>query len=253
MTIARAAATEALKLDDRLAEAHAPLAQVKLYYDWNMAEAEASFKRAIDLNPSYETARHWYALMLAASGQFTEAIDQIKLAQELEPISLSITKDVGMIYYYARQYPQAAAQFRKVISLHPEGYATYSALGDALLQMGKGEEALAATRKADELSLGPLLPKVSLGYAYAALGHREKALAVLEELRKGKPGRPAQPFYVAVVQTGLGQKDAAFKSLEQAFKERNYRMVFLKVDPAFDPLRSDPRFAKLLQDIGLVP
>jgi serine/threonine protein kinase/Flp pilus assembly protein TadD len=251
MSKARTAATEALKLDDRLAEAHTSLAQVKLYYDWNLAEAEASFKRAIDLKPSYETAHHWYALMLAASGRFTEAIDRIKLAQELDPISQSITKDAGMIYYYARQYDQAVAQCRKVINLHPEAYATYSTLGEAYLQMGRGEEALAELRKADELARGPLLPKVSLGYAYAVLGHHEKALAVLEELRNEAPGRPVQPFYLAVVQTGLGQKDAAFKSLQQAFEERAYRMIYLKVDPAFDTLRSDPRFTKLTRDIGL--
>jgi serine/threonine-protein kinase len=251
MSRARAAATEALRLDENLAEAHASLAQVKLYYDWNLAEAERSFKRAIDLKPAYETAHHWYALMLAASGRFPEAIDRIRLALELDPVSQSITKDAAVIYYYARQYEQAVAQCRKALDLYPDFFASRSTLGDVYLQIGRKEEAIAELQKADELAHGRLLPKVSLGYAYAVTGQREKALAILKELRNEAPNRPVQPFYLAVVQTGLGQKDAALQSLGQAFQERAYRLIYLKVDPVFDPLRSDARFADLLRRVGL--
>jgi serine/threonine-protein kinase len=250
MSKARASALRALKLDETLAEAHASLAQVQLFYDWNLAEAESSFKRAIDLQPDYETAHHWYAIMLAVAGRFPEAIDRIKRAQSLAPISHIITKDAGLIYYYAGQYDQALAECRKALDLSPNFYPAHASLGDIYLQLGKREEALAELRKANQLD-GRLLTKAALGYGYAVAGQKEEALAVLNDLRKESSSRPVPAFYLALLHTGLGQKDAAFKWLKQAAQERAYRMIYLKVDPAFASLRSDPRFAELLRDIGL--
>jgi eukaryotic-like serine/threonine-protein kinase len=252
MSKARASALLALKLDETLGEAHASLAQVQLFNDWNLAEAEASFKRAIDLKPNYETAHHWYAIMLAVAGRFPEAFDRIKRAQALDPVSPIIAKDAGVIYYYAGQFDLALAECNKALDLSPDFYPARATLGDIYLQQGKREEALAELRKADQLE-GRLLTKAALGYGYAVSGQKEKALAALSELRRGSPDRAVPAFYVALLYTGLGQKDAAFKWLRQAYQERAYRMIYLKVDPAFASLRSDPRFSGLLRDIGLTP
>jgi serine/threonine-protein kinase len=252
MSKARASALLALKLDETLGEAHASLAQVQLFNDWNLTEAEASFKRAIDLKPNYETAHHWYAIMLAVAERFPEAIDRIKRAQTLDPVSPIIAKDAGVIYYYAGQYGLALAECNKALDLSPDFYPARAALGDIYLQQGKREEALAELRKADQLE-GRLLTKAALGYGYAVSGQTDKALAALNEMRRASSDRPVPAFYLALLYTGLGQKDAAFQWLRQAYQERAYRMIYLKVDPAFASLRSDPRFAVLLRDIGLAP
>jgi eukaryotic-like serine/threonine-protein kinase len=252
MSRARASALTALKLDETLGAAHASLAQVQLFYDWNLAEAEASFKRAIALEPGYETAYHWYAMMLAVAGRFPEAIDQIKLAKAIDPVSPIIFNDAGMIYYYAGEYAPALEECKKALDLSPDFYPAGAALGDIYLQMGRREEALAVLRDVDQRE-GRLLTKAALGYGYAVSGQKKKALAILDEMRRASPDRPVPPFYLALLYTGLGQKDAAFKWLRQAYQERAYRMIYLKVDPDFASLRSDPRFDNLLRDIGLPP
>jgi eukaryotic-like serine/threonine-protein kinase len=252
MSKARASAMLALNLDETLGEAHASLAQVQLFNDWNLVEAEESFNRAINLKSNYETAQHWYAIMLAVAGRFPEAIDRIKRAQALDPVSPIIAKDAGVIYYYAGQYDLALAECNKALDLSPDFYPARATLGDIYLQQGKREEALAELRKADQLE-GRLLTKAALGYGYAVSGQKEKALEALNEMRRGSSDRAVPAFYVALLYTGLGQKDAAFKWLRQAYQERAYRMIYLKVDPAFASLRSDPRFSGLLRDIGLAP
>jgi serine/threonine protein kinase/Flp pilus assembly protein TadD len=251
MSRARQAAQQALQLDATLGEAHVSLAQVQMSYDWNFAVAEASYQRAIALKPDYETAHHWYALLLALAGRYPEAIDRIKVAQQLLPTSPIIHKDAGMIYYYAGRYEAALAACRQALDLAPDLYSTHSALGDIYLRMGRGTEALAELRRADDLAKGALFTKVALGSAQALLGQKTEALKVLHELRQGAPTRPVSPFYLAILYTSLGQKDEALKQLEQAYQERAYRMIYLKADPAFDRLRSEARFADLLRRVGL--
>jgi serine/threonine protein kinase/Tfp pilus assembly protein PilF len=252
MSRARASALTALKLDETLGAPHASLAQVQLFYDWNLAEAEASFKRAIALEPDYETAYHWYATMLAVAGRFPAAIDQIKLAKAINPVSPIIFNDAGLIYYYAGQYDLALEECKKALDLSPDFYPASAALGDIYLQMDRRVEALDILRDVDQRE-GRLLSKAALGFGYALSGQKKKALAILDEMRRASPDRPVPPFYLALLYTGLGQKDAAFKWLRQAYQERAYRMIYLKVDPAFASLRQDPRFDALLRDIGLPP
>jgi serine/threonine protein kinase/TolB-like protein/Flp pilus assembly protein TadD len=253
MARARNAALQALQLDATLGEAHAARAQVEMSFDWNFAAAEASYQRAIALKPEYETAHHWYALLLALMGRFPEAIERIKVAQQLNPISPIIYKDAGMIYYYAGQYEAAIAACRQALDLAPELYSAYSVLGDIYLRQGRGAEALAALRRADELAKGASITKVARGAAQAVLGQQTEALTVLREVRQGTPQRPVSPFYLAMLHASLGQNDAALKQLEQAYQERAYRMVYLKVDPMFASLRADPRFQDLLRRVGFSP
>ena len=250
MSKARTAALRALKLDDQLAEAHTSLAQIQFYNDWNLTEAEASFQRAINLKPDYETAHHWYALMLAMAGRFDQAIDRIKRAHAIDPISISVVKDTALIYFYAGHYDQAIIHCQKALEMNPDFYPAHAALGDIYLKLGRKEEAIAELTKASQLD-GRLLARTALGYGYAVTGERKKAQAVLNELRKPSPSRPIPALYLAILFTGLGQKDEAFKWLNQALQERAYRLVTLKVDPTFDSLRSDPRFDLLLQQLNL--
>ncbi len=250
MSKARTAALHALKLDAQLAEAHVSLAQVQFYNDWNITEAEISFNRAIELKPDYETAHHWYALMLAMAGRFQEAIDRIKLAQTIDPVSISIIKDSGLIYFYAGQYDQAIEHCLKALEMNPNFYPAHAALGDIYLKLGRKQDAIAELVKASQLD-SRLLAKTALGYGYAVTGEKKKALAVLNELRQPLPARPVPAYYLAILYTGLGQKDEAFKWLNQALQERAYRLVTLKVDPTFESLRSDPRFDDLLRQLNL--
>ncbi len=149
MSRARASALTALKLDETLGAAHASLAQVQLFYDWNLAEAEASFKRAIAIEPDYETAYHWYAIMLAVEGRFPAAIDQIKLAKAIDPVSPIIFNDAGLIYYYAGEYDLALEECKKALDLSPDFYPASAALGDIYLQMGRRDESLTVLRDVD--------------------------------------------------------------------------------------------------------
>lgn len=163
---ARAAATRALMIDEELAEAHASLAEVILFDDWDFAAAEREFKRAIELNENYETAHHWYAMLLAALGRFDKAFVEIKSAQALDPTSRIIPKDAGVIHYYARQYHQAISQFQNALELQSDFYPAHSALGDTYLQLGKVEEAITELQKAGSLAENRIT-KAALGYAYA--------------------------------------------------------------------------------------
>ena len=251
MSKARASALQALKLDETLAEAHAALAQVRLFYDWDFSEAERGFKRAIDLKPSYETAHHWYAVMLALAGKFPDAIKRIKLAGDLDPSSRIIRKDAGLIYYLARDYDAAIRECLKTLELSSDFYAARWVLGDAYLRKGRNMDAITELSRANEIGGGRSITKASLAHAYAVTGQRTKALSILDEMRASLKPRPVPAFYNAMVYAGLGDKDQAFLWLDKAYEEHAYRMTYLLVDPAFDSLRSDSRFDLLLQRVGL--
>src|SRR5262249_20115774 len=174
MLKAKEAATTALKLDNTLAEAHTSLAAVSLLYDWDWSAAESGFKRAIDLRESYETAHHWYAEYLAAMGRHDEAIAQIKRAQELDAHSLTISRDVGWIYFLARLFDQAIDQARNTLDLDPTHPLAHTLLGRAYVKKGLFEEAIAELQKAVAFSPSGN-NKVLLGYAYAVAGRRSEA------------------------------------------------------------------------------
>lgn len=247
---ARAAATQALALDDQLAEVHASLAQITWLYDRDFPAAEVEFKRAIELDPNYLTAHQWYSVFLSCMTRHDEAISEAKRARELDPLSLPAIQDMSRAYYNARRYDEAIAAYQKALELNPQYYRLNSWLELAYEQKGLYDQAVEARLKA--LSLIPVKPEeiTVRKEAYARSGWRgfwqkelELALARTERIY-------LFPYLMARIYIRLGEHDQAIKWLEEAYEERLDHLVLLKADPLFDPLRADRRFTDLLQRIG---
>ncbi len=250
---ARAAALKALEIDDALAEAHAALALVRLRYDWDWPAAEREIKRAIELNPNYATTYQWYANYLAIMGRLDEAIAEEKRAQELDPLSLNINTIVARRFYDARQYDQAIEQCQKTLEMDPNFAQAHFTLGQAYEQKTRYEEAIAALTKATTLSPSNPFHVSALGHAYAVSGQKSEAMKILDQLNELSQRRYVSPHEIAIIYAGLGEKEQAFAWLEKAYADRSWRLPFLKVEPRFDSLRSDPRFADLVRRVGLAP
>jgi serine/threonine-protein kinase len=248
---AEAAATTALKLDDNLAEGHTSLAFVKMAYEWDWAMADREFRRAIELNPNYATAHQWYASYLVMMGRFDDSIREIKRAQELDPLSRIINANLGLHYYYARKFDESIAQLKKTISLDDSFFVAHQYLGRTYIQKGMNKEAVSELERARELSGNAPEVVASLGHAYAVAGRTGDAQKVLSDLDEIARDRYVLPYFRAAVYTGLGDKDQAFAWLERAFEERHPGLVLVNIDPRFDSLRSDPRFADLIRRLGI--
>jgi serine/threonine protein kinase/tetratricopeptide (TPR) repeat protein len=252
---AKAAALKALEIDDTLAEAHASLGGVKADYDWDFAGAESELKRAIELNPNYATAHHWYAQYLSGMGRHQEAIREIKRAQELDPLSLIINSVVGDTYIKARQYDQAIEQLRKTIEMDKNFLRAHRYLANAYLEKGMYEEAVTEYQTAAGLA-GEDPEKaakraMTLREAYAVSGAKGFWEKQLDLLKEDAGYGNSSPYAVAGIYARLGDKDQAFKWLEKAFREHDAYVLYLKTDPQFDALRSDPRAIDLMRRIGL--
>jgi TolB-like protein/DNA-binding winged helix-turn-helix (wHTH) protein/Flp pilus assembly protein TadD len=253
MPKAKAAAMRALELDEKLSEAHASLARVLATYDWDWTSAEKEYKRAIELNPRYATAHQWYGGYLDAMGRSNEAIVERKLAQELEPLSLIINFELGVAFYYARDYDRAIEQFQKTLELDQNFPPPHSILPAAYVQKGMYGEAIAEFKKAVPLTRGSewSFSKAGLGHVYAVTGKKSEARTVLAELKQlsGQEYVPANS--IALIYAGLGEKNEAFVWLEKGYEQRTFQMQWLKIEPRWDGLRSDPRFQVLMRRIGL--
>jgi TolB-like protein/Tfp pilus assembly protein PilF len=247
---AKAAAEKALELDDTLAEAHTSLAGVLNDYDFDFEQSLKEFERAIQLNPNYATAHHWYGELLGVTGRFNEGIAELKRAQELDPLSLIINADLGgELYTWARQYDKAIEQLRKTIEMDPRFYYAHWHLGMALQLKGQLSEAIAEYRKAVELNDNAFV-LVLLGQAYARTGQREEAQKILARLSEEAKSRYVSLYSFALMYLGLGDKERAIDKMEQAYRERDGENVCrVKVDPMFDDLRGNPRFEALVQKI----
>ncbi|MDX6695918.1 MAG: hypothetical protein QOF02_3521 [Blastocatellia bacterium] len=248
--IIKAVAKQALRIDNMLAEAHASLGHVMMMHDWDWPGARKEFKRAIELNPNYATAHHWYALYLRAMGRFDESLEEVRQAQRLDPRSLIINTVVGTHFYYARQYDKAIEQCRETLKLDPNFQIAYGVIGEAYTQKGMYQEAIAALRKAVSFSSGPE-GLAMLAYAYALAGRRGEAQKALNKLKSLSQRRYIEPASIAIIYTGLLEKEQAFEWLEKAYEHRNELLVMLKVDPRLDALRPEPRFTQLLERVGL--
>jgi serine/threonine-protein kinase len=247
------AAQQALRLDERLAEAHIALANVKLLHDWNWAEAENEFSRALDLNPGSSEAHQMYGHYLAAMGRFDEAVREMERAHELDPLSLVKIISLGEALYLARRFDEAAAEYRKALEMDPNFGFAYWALGRALTGKGMYDEAIAAFQKAIPLSGDSPDEPAELARTYALAGKRAEALKIVDDLKRLSQRRYVSPVVMASIYGALGDKDQAFAWLERARGQRDFLLVLVKVEPLFDSLRPDPRFIDLLHRVGLEP
>jgi serine/threonine protein kinase/Tfp pilus assembly protein PilF len=252
MTKAKKMVQKALEIDDSLAEAHTSLAGIFLNYDFDWDRAEREFKRAIKLNPSYATAYHWYAHLLSRLERHEEAIANIKRAQELDPLSLVINSSLGDMLYNARQYDQALDAYQKVLEMNPDFWIGHTNIPKIYVIKGMYERAIAKIQEIKSLS-GGWYPELETwtGIAYIRLGKRDKAQEVLNNLIERSKKAYVPSTNLAKLYFALGENDQGFKYLEKAYEERHRNMTFLRVNPAYDRVRPDPRFKAMLKKMNL--
>jgi TolB-like protein/DNA-binding winged helix-turn-helix (wHTH) protein len=248
---AKAAALRALELDNSLSDAHNSLAYVKLTYDWDWPGAEAEFKRSLELNPGYAHGHHWYAHLLLSSGRRDEAFEESNRALELDPVSPIINLHLGWHYLYTRQYDRALDQLAKTLELDP-GYAlAHWYRGLAYEQKKMYPEALREMGKGKDLLPGNLAVQSDIGHVYAVSGDKGAAERVIAGLKEESVRRYVNQYELALIYVGLDQNDQAFERLDNAFREHSDQLIYLKVDPRLDPIRSDPRFKDLVRLVGI--
>jgi TolB-like protein/DNA-binding winged helix-turn-helix (wHTH) protein/Tfp pilus assembly protein PilF len=246
-TRAIAAAEKALELDELLADGHTSRARIALNYELDWARAEKGYRRALELNPGYATAHHWYGYYLLLSGRLTEAEAEMRRALELDPLSPIINANIGMCFYVARQYDAAIAHWRKAIEMHRNYPLLHAYLTTGYVGKGMYREAVAEMQKLQALSgVGPS-ETAMLAHIYGRMGRAEEGRGLLSEVLAGD----APPYFIALAYVGLGDNERAFTWLDKAVQERAGPFNELNADPMFDPLRNDPRFALLLRRMGL--
>jgi len=250
---AEKAALQALMIDDTLAEAHASLALLKAQGDWEWEAAESEFKRAIQLNPGYPTAHHWYAIYLVTMHRFDEAIGEIKQALQLDPLSLITNADLGQVYYCAGNYDQAIAALQNALEMDPNFAYAHLFLGLAYVQKSMYEEALAAMEKAKAMSAVGWISfvKAWLGLAHVRMGNISAAQEALESLVERSKKEHVPPTLLASLYFALGENDQGSEWLDRAYEARDVFLFFARTEPLCENLHSSPRFTALLKKMGL--
>ena len=249
---AASSAATAVMLDGASGEAHTSLAHVKSTQDWDWRAAEAEFRQAIRLSPRYATAHHWFAMScLAPLGRLDEALDEIQVAQALDPVSSIIARDLALICWYRRDFDQALEQCDHAIELNPHFSPAWLALGVIQEQRGDVDEATAAFERAIRLSPNSPRLQAALGRLMALSGKRKAALRTLHELEAMAAKRYVSPFEFVLLRLGLGQPADALNWLGTALKDRSFEVLSMNVDPRFDTLRKDPRFTAFVQELGV--
>jgi TolB-like protein/Tfp pilus assembly protein PilF len=247
---ARAAALKAVELDDTSAEAHASLGNLYIE-EWDWTKIGPEFERAIALNPGYANAHHWYSDYLSAVGRHDEALAAEKRALELDPLSPIINTWMGRRYYQARHYEQAYAAVHEALELDPDFEPGLVHLGLICVQLKRHDEAIAVLKRAVDSSQGGLLFVALLGYAEAMGGRQQAAEKILGGLTRESKQRYVPSYMIAQIYVALGDKDHAFYWLGRAYDERSDQMMYVRIDPPLDPIRSDPRFASLIRRVNL--
>jgi TolB-like protein len=248
---AASSAATAVMLDGNSAEAHTSLAHMKSTQDWDWPGAEREFQRAISLNPRYSTAHHWYALScLGPTGRLDEALEEMLIAQSLDPVSSIIARDLAAVYFHRRDFDAALDQCDHTIELNPHFSPAYLTLGLIQEQREDFDESAAAFQRAVHLS--PQTPRLrgALARTFALSGKRKLALKLLHELERLAKDRYVSPFEFASIHLALGQMEEGFDWLDRACQDRTFELILIKVDPRFDSLRNEPRFAAAVKRLG---
>ena len=247
---AKAAAIKALELDNTLGEAHTSLGFALSGFDWDWASAEKEFRRAIDLNPGYATAHHWYAWHLSLMGRHGEAIAEMRRARSLDPLSLIINADLAEILLIAHFYDESVQQSRKTIEMDPDFALAHNQLAEAYLQKHMRDDAITEFQKAVRLSESSPICSANLARAYASSGRTADAEQLLTGLKKHSNPAYSNAPEIAMVYAALGEKAQAMAWLERGYDERFNPGVLLR--PGFDSLRADPRFRDMMNRVGLI-
>jgi tetratricopeptide (TPR) repeat protein len=250
---ARAAALEAIRLEPDLAEAHRALAAVKFQHDWDWPGTEASYRKAIELNPSLAEAYSGYAYYLTAMGRFDESIANAKRAAELDPLSPRLVGSYGRALYRARRYEAAIARYKRVLEIDPEDRPSLIRIAEAYVELGKYQDALSFVDRFERVGSAPIGARVR-GRIHAAMGRTAEALAEIERIKRDKTTVTTadQAFYYAAIYAQLRRADEAIAALEQGVEAHFRRepgaiLPFVPMDPVFDPIRGHPRFEAMLQ------
>jgi TolB-like protein/DNA-binding winged helix-turn-helix (wHTH) protein/Tfp pilus assembly protein PilF len=250
MPKARAAALRALELDESLAEAHASLALIKENYDYDWRDAEKEFRRAIQLGPQYATAHQWYAEFLSWQGRFEEAFAESDKARQLDPLSLIIASDYAAILYDSRQYDSALKQCRSVLELDPNFDHARDSMVPSYLQLGRYDDAVDLINRWADREQGPWMLAWKAAVESRS-GHAEDARRALAQLEQVSASRADRTVTLLIAYSGTGQKERVIELLQNAYSEHSNAVLQIKVEPMYDPIRSDPRFVDLLRRVGL--
>jgi tetratricopeptide (TPR) repeat protein len=251
--LAKGAATLALKYDESLAEAHTSLASIKAVTDWDWQGAENEYRKALELNPKYPTAHHWYAAQLLLQGRLDQALQEIKKAQQLDPLSLGINKDFAVILLYSRDYDKALEQCRKTLEIEPHNSAMSTYIAQIYELKKQYPEAVAELEKAHAAAPEDSEVTYALAQAYALSGKKAEALKISNELNQPAKQNVFLPKEAAYLHALLGDKEQAVAILQKAAADHYLPVAEVKTDPRFTELRTDPRIVELLQKIGLSP
>ena len=248
---ARSAALKAVELDETLAEAHTSLAAVMTDYDWDWEGADREYRRAIELNPNYATAHSWYAEQLSRMGRHDEAVAEARQARELDPLSLVSGMILSWILYFARRYDESIQWARRTLDLDPDYATAHRILGWSLEETGNHDEAIVAHERASFLTEGQSNFSGQLGRAYALAGRTGEAREVLKSLLELSERVYVSSLDIAIIYSALGDNGLALDWLERAHEERADHLPYIRVHPRLDPLRDEPRFKRVLEDMGL--
>jgi TolB-like protein/Tfp pilus assembly protein PilF len=250
LPLARSNALKAIELDGSLAEPHATLGMLN-HFEWRATDAEAEFKRALELNANYATAHHWYARFLRSAGRNDEAWTQIKLANDIDPLSLVILNNIAEHQFDRGNLDEATGICQKILDLEPNFWAGHHTLAIVLLKQDRQDEALAEAQKSVDLSKRANASLALLAHVYGRMGKRSDADAIIKELQKRYEGRAADGRDLAVAYAGLNDKDQVFAWLEKAYEERSHFLGVLRIEMVFDSVESDPRWNALLKRVGI--
>ena len=250
---AKTAAEQGLAVDDTVAELHTSLGFIYRMWEWNWEASESAFRRAIELNPGYATAHRWYSQLLSGLGRHEEALIVGRRALDLDPLSLIIRGALGDVYFYARRYDEAIALYLETLEVDSDFLPSHTDLGRAYELAGRYEDAIREFKTAQSLVAkgGPPEPSSGLAHVYASMGRREEALEILESILETGKKRYVSPYGIASIHACLGDQEAALGWLEKALENHDQTLVWIKVHPRLDGLRSEPRFHRILDEMNL--